>query len=176
MKQNCCYYSHFDIYFFISPNGHSIFFLQPSIKQHNTHLNEFLLVWDRLKTTSVGLNQGSYGDSLVLSNHSLLRSGVLDILCTAQSLFIGIRTVILSAVPHKPCWDFLKGLLFEMIMLPMCWRGHVSNEWEMSEWWQFHRTFLWNCGEPQTLLSDLDLQMHCVSKQRRDGARMLRFL
>lgn len=28
------------------------------------------------------------------------------------------------------------------------------------------RTFLWNCEESQTLLSDLDLQMHCVSKQR----------
>lgn len=56
-------------------------------------------------------------------------------LCCSKLVHRFKNTLILSALPYKPCWDFLKGLLFEMIMLLMCCHGLVSHEWEVSEWW-----------------------------------------
>lgn len=125
-------------------------------------------MWNRLKTTSIGLDQGSYGDSLVLSNHSLLCSGIVDFLCTAQSLLIGRRTrwsSLLCLISHVGI--FWKGYCLKWLW---CWCVVTDmlamNEKCLNDDLWSARTFLWNCEESQTLLSDLDLQMHCVSKQR----------
>lgn len=149
--------------FFISPNGHSIFLSATFNKNESQHLNEFLLVWNWFKTTPVGLDQFSYGGSLVLCNHSLLCSGDLDILRMTQSLFVGTRTR----------WSSLLCLLSRVGIF---WKGYclrwlccmlAVNEKCLSDELWLARPFLWNCGESWTVLSDLDLQMHCVSKQRR---------